>query len=455
MSRLTPRTLRGRFGWRAFLTSVVVLGAVTAGTALFWRAEILENTLHGLSDHIHGVESELQILHAEGQFPAEEGGPLILPAPERGVQVLSSNGELVAASAGVIAVEPAIPADGALSQPGATVTTIVDHPVFGHSLVAAETLVLGDETYAVEAITGLEDLDRACRIACLYLPVAALVVSVLVGLGVTVSVNYALRPVQRLTQRAGEVAVNPRPQRLGVTADTLELQELASRLDYLLDEIRESFDREQAFLDDASHELRTPIAIARAELELAQRSGPPAGTAAALRSGIEELDRVDATAADLLVLARARAVGEEGFRPTELAGVAERAARSAVRRRSRRNIGLTVQGAATVMGDAAALERALGNVIGNAIEHCSSSVEVALTPEAVITVSDDGPGVPEDLLPRFFERFSRGGKERPESTGLGTAIAAEIVAVHGGTIDIANGAGGGAVVTIRFPPAHK
>jgi signal transduction histidine kinase len=447
------RTLRVRFGIRAFLISLLVLGLFTAGLAVFWRARILDSTVRGLVEHIHSAEGELEILYEDGRFPpADEGEPFVLPEADRGVQVVSADNRVVAATEDLVDSTPAIAANTVLDNE-TTATTIVDHPVFGHAAVTAEPFELGGATYVVEAITDLEAADQACRVACLYVPIAALVVAALVGVAVSVSVRATLRPVHQITARAEEVAAQRQPERLGVTADSVELYRLATSLDHLLDEIRAAFDREQAFLDDASHELRTPVAIARAELELAQRGGPGTDIESALESAIEELDRVDATAGDLLVLARTRATGTEGFREVQLGEVAETAAALARRRSSRANVELSVNGSGLVLGDAAALERAFVNLIGNAVDHSSRSVEVTVTSsdEVVVTIADDGPGIPEHLLAHFFDRFTRADDQRKDSFGLGTAIAAEIVTVHGGTVDVANRDRGGAEVTVRLP----
>jgi two-component system, OmpR family, sensor kinase len=454
MARFRPRTMRARFGLRVFLLSTVFLGIALVGTGLFWRARLMNDKLQGLTNHIDSIESELETLYQAGAFPSSDGTLLEFPAPEQGVQVLSPTGEELAGSSRLTNVAPAIPPETISPDETTPPTTIVHHPVFGHSLVVAESFPLGPDRYVVEAITGLSDLDRANRTAFVILPIAALLLSLVLGTAVGISVDRALRPVRQLARRATAIAAGRRAMRLDVTADTAELQDLAARLDDLLSAIRAAFDREQIFLDDASHDLRTPIAIARAELELAQRHTRHPDTAAALRSAIEELDRVDSTAAELLVLARARAAGTEGFTTVDVGDVAQRAAANARRDPNQRRVNLAVMGSGEIEGDAAALERALTNLVTNAVRHCAGKVEVSVRSEGhwvTVVVADDGPGFPDHLLENLFDRFTRGTDRRAHGTGLGTAIAAEIVATHNGTIHAANSPGGGAAVTIRLP----
>lgn len=454
MAHRGAKTLRVRFGLRAFLFSFVILGLVTLGTGLFWRSRLVDSIRDGLVAHIRSVESELELVAPQGfdSFPLDR--LVVLPAPETGVQILSLDGEVLAASPHLAGNGALLPVGDLPAAPGVVVTREVTIDAMGHSLAMGTTINVSDRTFAVEAVASLAEADRACWTACVILPGVAGIVAALIGVGVTLSISYALRPVQTLTRRASEVAGKRKPSPLNVTAPTAELQELATELDGLLEAIRASFDREQTFLDDASHELRTPIAIARAELDLARRAHPDPTTAAALQSALEEIERLDHAAADLLVLARARAAGPENFRPIEIAPVARHAATTVHRSSESRDIEITVHGSGVVDGDPDALERALANLIANAARYCRSVVEIEVvsSPQSVtITVADDGPGISEHLLDTLFDRFSRGSDRQAHSTGLGTAIAAEVVAAHGGMIAAANRPKGGAVITIRLP----
>lgn len=458
MSTLPGTSLKARFGIRAFVVSLLVLGVAVVGTGLLWRATLMDDLKDSLRDHTTSVDSEIEVLAEDNEFPPTGPDPVILTQPEHGAQVLSSDGVLVASSSELISVPAPIPAESIVSMPGTTVTTIVQNPVYGHALVVGKSLDLDGRQYAVEAITDLNDVDAAARLTFVWGPVVALAVSIGLGLGVTLSVDRALKPVQQLTRRAAELAAGRRQLRLDVPAETSELRELSSRLDELLDAIRVAFEREQAFLDDASHELRTPIAIARAELELAQRSAPRGETTRlAFESAIEELDKVESTASDLLVLARARAASDHGFGPVEIGELANRVARRIRRDPRREPPVIAVSGRAWALGDEDALERALVNLVGNAADHCRSTVAVTIdrTDDVTVEIADDGPGFPDHLRGHIFDRFTRGADVRSDSVGLGTAITAEIVAAHGGSIVASNSDTGGAVVTMSLPKASE
>jgi two-component system OmpR family sensor kinase len=250
-------------------------------------------------------------------------------------------------------------------------------------------------------------------------------------------------------------AGSPRP------AGRDEIASLASTLNAMLGRIAETMAHERAFIDDASHELRSPLAVLRGELELARleqrEEQDPARTRAMVDSALQETDRLVALTERLLVLARAdagRLVGESevialddivrhvvGRIPTDHVEV-----QATVRDMS-------------VFADPVALEQLLANVIANAAAWARSRVEVQAAPEdgvVVMQVADDGPGFDPNVLERAFDRFSRADTTRASSggTGLGLAIVAAIAEALGGTVTARNGPPlGGAVVEIRIPSA--
>lgn len=450
MTGVESATLRSRFGWRAFWATLIILIAATVATGWYWRGQVINTTRDALDAHITTVETALQIDVASGFDPFADGHVLLLVTPEIGLQILSAAGDPLAVSRN-LSETPLIPLE---EVPASEVVERRQRvPGYGDAMLQAVRLEGGDTSYYIEVVTSMDELDRASLVTYVVAPVFALGIAALIGLSVAFAVGAALTPVRRLSERAAAVADGGTPEALNVAANTAELEQLSRDLDHLLERIRQSFDHEQQFLDDASHELRTPIAIALTELDLARREAAEENTRAGLDSAIEELRRLDGMASDLLVLARERAAGSEGFVPVDL-GAVGRAAATAVRRDPRqRAVQIQVSGNAWIIGDSDSLERALVNLIANSARFCKRSVEVAISESAdaaVVTVADDGPGIPDHLIDNLFDRYVRGRSRGAHSTGLGTAIAAEVVRNHGGAISAENLPGGGAVVTIRF-----
>lgn len=228
----------------------------------------------------------------------------------------------------------------------------------------------------------------------------------------------------------------------------------------MLDRIEVSFARERAFVDDASHELRTPIAIARAELELGlQRPRDHQAMAESMRSALEEVERLGQLAEDLLVLARADA-GMLPIRqaPVELRSLAQHLAS---RLGAQPGPAVDVTGPEVLVeADRQWLEQMLTNLVHNARRFAAGRVriDVASDGDAVrVTVADDGPGFPAPLVPVSFGRFSRADPARGRiggGAGLGLAIVAALTEAHGGSVEASNGPPlGGAAVTLRLPGA--
>jgi signal transduction histidine kinase len=222
--------------------------------------------------------------------------------------------------------------------------------------------------------------------------------------------------------------------------------------------------RERSFIADASHELRSPLAMLRTELELMARDQPRgAELQAATASAIEETERLGRLADDLLLLTRADNQRYE-LRATPVSpGVlvhdaAARAQRRAPAPAVRIGDGGDRDGAALlVLADRDRIAQAIDNMLDNALRHGGSDVELtarAADGSVEIHVLDDGPGFPPEFLPRAWERFSRADTARTDDgAGLGLSIIRTIAELHGGRADAVNRPGGGADVWISLPAA--
>lgn len=256
--------------------------------------------------------------------------------------------------------------------------------------------------------------------------------------------TLGLAPVEAMRRRAGEVSLLPGDEGLPLPAAHDEIRRLGETLNEMLARLRAAFERESRFVADASHDLRTPIAIIKTELEGAlQVAGPETSVHASLVAAAEECDRLGQLAEDLLVIARA-ADGQLPVRPeltpvrVLLGGVRDRYADRS--RRRGRVIRVVGESDLLVRADPVRMRQALGNLVENALRHGQGEIVLVARSSAggiEIDVSDEGPGFPPDLAPRAFERFARGDRARTgEGFGLGLAIVQAIAEAHGGSASI-------------------
>ena len=274
-----------------------------------------------------------------------------------------------------------------------------------------------------------------------------------------------LRPVEAMRRRAGEISLTHEGERLPLPAAHDEVRRLGETLNEMLDRLRRSFDRERRFVADASHELRTPVAVIRAELDAALRAGGhDEQVREALVAALEECDHLAQLAEDLLVVARAA----EGELPVRREAIDVRPLLEGVRARfgdRAREHGreLRVDGGdgLRIEADDLRLRQALGNLVDNALRHGAGEVVLrARRSEAdggvELEVADGGPGFGPDLAGRAFERFARDDAARTRGgTGLGLAIVRAIAEAHGGGARIVTDGDAGATVRLWLPAAGE
>lgn len=454
--RLRPHTLRGRLTLIFALVTLVLSVLVGVLVDVQYRSALnaaLNETLYS------------RFLAATQQLKNAGTGSNVkpvIPDAESFAQVISADGVVVAASPRALRHHPVI-SRKTLARAQLHRTTLVRNAgprgerarlLAGPAGHAGEVVVVG---------TTLEETTRAQHRLELALAVGLPLLAALVTLAGWFLAGAALRPVQEMIEDADVIAARSARQlsrRLSVPENAGdELAELARRLNHLLERIEDALEHERMFLDDASHELRTPIAIARGELELARlQVDDGSDTSDALDSAMEEIDRLDHLAASLLVLARTRSAGPPPRTSFDVEAVARRAVATAtaVGRTDGRVIATRVAGDARIRGDADAIERAVRNLVENALRYARHEVSVTIWDddgEAVIDVRDDGPGFPAGWAEQGVGRFAAG--ESPQAhggAGLGLAIVGAIVAYHGGSVEIVGRAPTeGADVRLRLP----
>ncbi|MFB4317393.1 sensor histidine kinase [Actinomadura sp. 21ATH] len=325
------------------------------------------------------------------------------------------------------------------------------------------------ETFAVYAGTSLATTRQAVgtvvRAMLVGLPVLLVVVA-----GVTWLVTRrALRPVEAIrAELAAITSSGDLTRRVPVPGSRDEVAGLAATTNATLAALEESVARQRGFVADASHELRSPIASLRTQLEVAAAHPELLD----LDGAVDDVVRLQHLAADLLLLARLDA----GDRPPEASPVEladlvrdETARREAAAGGERGGEGkggdgggrvtfrTDVDASPLVAGPRGRIERVLGNLLDNARRHADTVVLVTLRErggEAVLTVADDGPGVPAAERERIFERFVRldDARARDEGgAGLGLAIARDLVKAQGGTLAVGEAPAGGALFEVRLP----
>ncbi len=280
---------------------------------------------------------------------------------------------------------------------------------------------------------------------------AGILLAVLFGLLVA---RTALAPITRFTSQTESIALNPERiehERLDVTGSD-ELGRLARTFNQTLDALEASVQSQRNLVADASHELRTPIATIRANLQLMREEEllAPEDRAALREDVIEELDELTALVADVVELAR-------GSKPSEERGDVrlDSIVQAALERARRRAPGLTFGQRlepTLVRGDGDRISRAVTNLLDNAAKwsRAGGVVEVSLH-DGVVTVRDHGPGFKDEDLPFVFDRFHRAKDARSKpGSGLGLAIVRQAAEAHDGFVEAANAPDGGAILRVGF-----
>ncbi len=282
---------------------------------------------------------------------------------------------------------------------------------------------------------------------------AGILLAVLFGLLVA---RTALAPITRFTRQTESIAHNPERlehERLDVTGSD-ELARLATTFNETLDTLEQSVQSQRNLVADASHELRTPIATIRANLQLMREEEllSPEDRAALREDVIEELDELTALVADVVELARgSKPSGEPG--DVRLDSIVH----DALERARRRAPGLEfhqVIEPTLVRGEPDRISRAVTNLLDNAAKwsHEGGVVEVTLH-DGVVTVRDHGPGFKEEDLPYVFDRFHRATDARSKpGSGLGLAIVRQAAEAHDGFVEADNAPDGGAILRVGFGP---
>lgn len=370
------------------------------------------------------------------------------------VQVLRPDGTVVASSAeldGEVAISDLRPG------PGEQVTVQQPLPVGEDPYVVVGTGVAGpDGDYVVLVGQSLAPANGSVAQLVLLLAVGVPVLVVIVGGATFVVAGRSLRPVEAIREQVARISAQDLSERVPATLAEDEVGRLAGTMNEMLGRLEAAQRNQQQFVADASHELRSPITALNAGIQDLAAHPDPTALPTVCEELLAETARLDRLVGSLLVLAKADERGlPMHFEDVDLDELAQRH-----RARLRRAAGLEVRGRVDpvrVRGDRHQLDQVVRNLVDNAERHAKSEVFISVLTDgaqAVVEVSDDGPGIPVAERDRVFQRFVRLDQHRSASlggSGLGLAIVAEVVDAHGGTVGVTESAQGGARLQIRLP----
>jgi two-component system, OmpR family, sensor kinase len=296
----------------------------------------------------------------------------------------------------------------------------------------------------------LDAIDDVVRLGALVYGSIFVVASTLAW----VAAGGVLRPLRELRDTAAAISDSDLSRRIPVSGND-EIASIGRTFNSMLDRIEDAFATQRRFVDDAGHELRTPITVIRGNLEL--MGDDPADRAATVALVTDELDRMARIVDDLLILAKSEQADFIEPHPMDLGAFTDELLAKA-KLMADRSWSVDAREEVVVVADEQRLTQAMTNLVRNAAEHTPAGTPVAIgsalrNGEAVLWVRDEGPGVAEADRERLFERFARGGrgKRSTEGAGLGLAIVAAIADGHGGTVTVDDAPGGGAVFSLHLP----
>ena len=319
------------------------------------------------------------------------------------------------------------------------------------------------ELFFVVVGQSLRDVQRAQKQLIILLAIANPLALLLSSLGGLWLASRALSPVDRLTRAAERIGRGNLSERVEEHGSQDEIGRLAATFNQMIGRLEQAFERERRFTADASHELKTPLAVLRGDIEVAlRRERTPDEYQRVLHSSLEEIARLTKLTEDLLTLARSDA-GESvlDLQEVELDRLASEACAYITPLAETAGVTLNYDAPTSpvvVKGDEKRLKQLLVNLLDNAIKYTPAGGAARLTisidgPSAVIEVSDTGRGIPASALPHVFDRFYRQTDPRDSRVtgfGLGLAISKWIMDAHGGSIEVDSQEGQGSRFTVRL-----
>jgi signal transduction histidine kinase len=450
--RLLP-SVRARSAVAAVLVVAFALGA--GAGLLYW---VLQRSLLANLDQAATVRAQEVVTRLETRGP--DGMDAELKGSDRHgqqVQVVSPEGQVVANSdsrPGQEALTGLRPAPGQVVREDAGLLKILDEE--RPFLALTRGVRYGDGNWTVIVISFTEGQRESVKTVLKLLLVGFPGVLLVVGVAIWMLIGRALDPVERIRRRVAGIGATRLDERVPVPQTRDEIALLAITMNRMLDRLQASQQAQRQFVSDASHELRSPLATLSATLEVADADVSGRAWRDLRGVMVAETARMGTLVENLLLLARA---DDQGLQITpvdvDLDDLLEQEAR-----RLRLSCDLNVSTAiepVRVQGDLLKLSQALRNLVDNASRYAVTSVRLSLVragASAVLTVDDDGPGIPAQERQRVFARFVRLDESRDRASGgagLGLPIVREVILGHHGAVAVTESPEGGCRVIVQLP----
>ncbi len=319
----------------------------------------------------------------------------------------------------------------------------------------------GDETYTLQVAqdrSSDEQVERNFALLFIAVLLGGVVASALIAIMVT---RRGLRPLRKMAESLRRIGPDQLKERIGSTGWPQELQPLATAFDQMLKRLDDSFTRLSQFSADLAHELRTPIANMLGESQVAlTRDRTAAEYRETIESTVAECERLSRIVDNLLFVARVSAAREPIARKRfDARAAVEKIAEFYQAAADDHHVTITCSGNGQIYADPDLFERAVGNLLDNALRFTAEhgSIRLAVSKhhrDFEVAVHDNGSGISAEHLPRVFDRFYRAESSRSsEGAGLGLALVKSIVELHGGSATIQSELNRGTTVLLRFPAA--
>ncbi len=428
------RSLRARL---TFIATAGLAAGLAVGSLLLVRG-FANSRLAAVDRSSRALVDNVTALAAAGALPG------VLPVQSgQSAQVLDVRGAIRAVSSGTLRTLPLVPLGKAEMLAGEPAHNVVVDAIDGQGLSRVVVQRVGSgasQGYVIVAVSLRDEQDTirgVTRAVVILVPVLLVTVAAILWL----LLGRALGAVSELQRTARGITDPGAGIRLPLPDSTDEVHALTATLNEMLDRLAAANERERSFVADAAHELRSPLASMRAQLEVACAHPGTTSTVELASDSLRDVERLASLVDALLVLARLDAGAPFTHRQVDLAAIA----------------GIGEQGPCVVNGDPQSLGRAIDNLVANARRHARSQVRISarhVGGRAEIRVEDDGNGIPSLDRARVFERFVRlddARSRRDGGSGLGLAIVRATARSHGGDVSIEDSALGGACFILRLP----